>query len=214
MKKLICLVLVVTLCMMTMGALAESTPSKTTGDLTHFTVTAENQPDNSQYYLLPVNEATMGERISEYQERIDIAQIEIDKLLATSETVEAYFGEVADEEGDVVVLKEQLETKEALNVFEFCPVIAGGFNDDYGVVTAKMLFSTPYEEGERVLVLVGFVTLNEDGTQTVNWREFEGVGIGTEGAGDEVIGRIQVEFDIQTVLAIQEGIALLAIISA
>lgn len=211
MKKLICLVLAAILCMTTLGALAEeATPSKTTGDLTHFTVTAENQPEDGNLFLRPV----IDEESEEYQERLTICEKEIEKL-AASESPEKYFGNVVnmtDMSGNIVTLKDLMEENE-LNVFEFCPLIAGGFQEECGKVTAEMLFSTPYEEGERVLVMIGLVTVQEDGTQTVEWRAFEGIGLSADGA-TEYAGRIQVELDAETVLAIQEGIALLAIISA
>lgn len=210
MKKLICLVFAAILCMTTLGALAESTPSKTTGDLTHFTVTAENQPEDENIFLRPV----IDEESEEYQERLTICEKEIEKL-AASESLEKYFGNVVnmtDMSGNIVTLKDLMEENE-LNVFEFCPLIAGGFQEECGKVTAEMLFSTPYEEGERVLVMIGLVTVQEDGTQTVEWRAFEGIGLSADGA-TEYAGRIQVELDAETVLAIQEGIALLAIISA
>lgn len=214
MKKFICLVAALVLCLSTV-ALAESYPSKTTSDLTRFDVVAENQPDDANIYLLPVNEVTVGEMLPDYQERIDICQVEIEKL-AAAETVEAYFGEVKDSEGNPVNLREMLgleADEEILNVFEFCPAIAGGFQEDCGKVTATMLFSTPYEEGEQVLVLIGIVTVNEDGTQTVAWQVFEGVGQGAVEGQEETYGSIQVELTPEIVEAIQNETALLAVVS-
>lgn len=213
MKKLVCLVLVLAMCA-SIAAMAESVPSKTVADLTRFEVTAENQPGDENIYLLPVNEVTMGEMQPESQELIDICQKEIEKLSA-SETVESYFGEVTDAEGNVVDLRMLLDAQadETLNVFEFCPIIAGGFRKDCGKVTATMLFSTPYEEGEKVLVLIGLVTVLEDNTQEVVWQAFEGVGIGVHETEEETYGGIRVELTQEIVVAIQESMALMAIVS-
>lgn len=210
MKKLVCLILALTTCV-SAAAMAESVPSKTVADLTHFDVIAENQPGDEIVYL---NQVTMGEMLPEYQERIDICQKEIEKL-AASETGESYFGEVTDADGNVVDLRALLDVDAdaALNVFEFCPVIAGGFREDCGKVTATMFFSTPYEKDEKVLVMIGIVTVLENGTQDVAWQVFEGIGLGAVESQEESVGSVQVELTPEIVMAIQNEIALLAIVS-
>lgn len=210
MKKLVCLILALTTCV-SAAAMAESVPSKTVADLTHFDVIAENQPGDETVYL---NQVTMGETLPEYQECIDICQKEIEKL-AASETVESFFGEVTDADGNVVDLRALLDVDAdaALNVFEFCPVIAGGFREDCGKVTATMFFSTPYEKDEKVLVMIGIVTVLENGTQDVAWQVFEGIGLGAVESQEESVGSIQVELTPEIVMAIQNEIALLAIVS-
>ena len=45
----------------------------------------------------------------------------------------------------------------------------------------------------------------------VDWKAFEGVGVAADQV--EAAGSIQVELDAETVLAIQNGIALLAVVS-
>lgn len=213
MKKLVCLILALTTCV-SAAAMAESVPSKTVADLTHFDVIAENQPGDATIYLMPVNEVTMGEMLPEYQERIDICQKEIERL-AASETVESNFGEVTDADGNVVDLRALLDVDAdaALNVFEFCPVIASGFREDCGKVTATMFFSTPYEKDEKVLVMIGIVTVLENGTQDVAWQVFEGIGLGAVESQEESVGSVQVELTPEIVMAIQNEIALLAIVS-
>ena len=214
MKKLVCFVLILALCLST-AAMAESLPSKTTADLTQFDVVAENQPNDPGIYLLPVNEVTVGDTLPDYQERIDVCQVEIDKL-AAAESVEAYFEAVTDSEGNPVNLREMLDLKtdaDLLNVFEFCPAIAGGFQENCGKVTATMLFSTPYEKDEKVLVLIGIVTIHEDGTQTVVWQMFEGIGQGAVDSQEETYGSVLVELTPEIVKAIQDELALLAVVS-
>lgn len=213
MKKLVCFVLAFMLCLST-AAMAESVPSKTTFDLTRFDVIAENQPNDPGIFLLPVNEVTVGEQLPDYQERIDICQVEIEKLAAAKD-VESYFAGAADSAGNPVNLRELLDAEEdaVLNVFEFCPAIAGGFKEDCGRVTATLLFSTPYEKDEKVIVLIGIATILEDDTQTVAWQAFEGVGLGAVEGQEETYGSIRVELTPEIVAAIQNEIALLAVVS-
>lgn len=213
MKKLVCLVLAMALCI-SISAMAKTVPSKTTTDLTKFDVIAENQSGDPNVYLLPVNELTVGDRLPEYQERIDICEVEIEKL-ASSESIESYFAGVTDREDTPVDLREMLGVEEdaALNVFEFCPVIAGGFQEDCGEVTANMLFPTPYEKDEKVDVLIGIVTILEDDTHIVTWKAFEGIGLDAVIGQEETHGSIRSVFTSEIVLAIQNGIALLAIVS-
>ena len=78
-------------------------------------------------------------------------------------------------------------------------------------MTTKIWLATPYEVDEKVAVMIGMVTENADGTNTVSWKAFEGVGIAPE--SEEAVAGIQTELDPETVLAIQEGVALLAIVS-
>lgn len=203
MKKLICSVAAIALCMMTMGALAEEVPSRTTDDLTHFTVTAENQPNDETLFLRPVQE----EETETYQERLDVCKTEVEKMVA-SESPETYYGNIknmTDMSGDMVTLKDLIGDREP-TISEFCPVVAGGFHEDSGTVTANMTFPTPYEEGERVIVMIGIVTVNPDGTQTVEYRAFEGIGLGADGG-------IQVQFDQETIQAIQNNMAVMSVVS-
>lgn len=213
MKKIVAVLLTLVLCLS--AAAMAATPSKTNADLTRFDVEAENQPGDKNIYLLPVNKVTVGDALPDYQERLDICEVEIAKL-AASPTVEDYFAGATDAEGNEADLREMLGTEEdaALNVFEFWPVIAGGFREDCGKVTATMLFSTPYEKDQPVVVMVGIVTVHEDGTQEVVWQAFEGVGLGEIEGEEESYGAIHVVFTQEIVNAIQSGIALMAVVSA
>ena len=197
MKKFACMLLALLLCLTSVAALAEYTPSKKAADLTKVEVTAENLPADSGFFIRIVNEDE-----TEYQKQLNICEAEVAKL-AASDSIEAYFGANVD-------LK-ALVAANQMNVFEFKPIIAGNYDVAYGKVTAKMLFSTPYEVGEKVAVMIGLVNENADGTITVDWNAFEGVGIAADQI--EAAGSIQVELDAETVLAIQNGIALLAVVS-
>ena len=197
MKKFTCMMLALLLCLTSVAALAESVPSKTTADLRWIEADPEKDPEDSGFYIRIV---TVDE--TNYQERVEICTEEIAKL-AAAESVEAYFGEEQD-------LKSIVGADE-LNVFEYVPIIAGGYDIAYGTVTTKIWLATPYEVDEKVAVMIGMVTENADGTNTVSWKAFEGVGIAPE--SEEAVAGIQTELDPETVLAIQEGVALLAIVS-
>lgn len=208
--------------------------------------------------------------------------------------INAYFGELKDFEGNTIVLPDAILPEEpadpdateapaepdateepaeaeidSLNIFEFMPIIAVGYEDEFGNVTLKMLFSTPYEKDEKVVAMIGLVDAHEnideviaenvddetdeadvsvqlasdeeraEEIQSVVWTAYEGIGVEipeallaaaqsiaaqqTEQQGDaeltdegepEVeLGCIQITLEPEMVKAIQEGIALLAIVS-
>lgn len=197
MKKCICALLAFVLCLTSVMALAEFTPSKTANDLTRIEATAENVPEGEGFIV-----RVIAADEEAYQEQIAACEAELVNL-AAAESVDTYFGEEVD-------LKAMLNT-ETLNVYEFAPFTAAGYDASYGNVTAKMLFSTPYKAGQKVVVMIGILVENEDGTTTIVWTPFEGIGIETDDL--EAVGSIQVELDPDTVLAVQNGTAFIAIVS-
>ena len=205
MKKIACIVLALLLCL-SMAAMAESVPSRTTTDLTTVTVAAENMPADANFTLTPITEVDPANMTPEMQVRVEACNAEIAKLNESGNAVE-YFGEVTDANGNAVSLTELLGTDE-VNVYEFFPLSAEGFEVEYGAVTATMVFPTPYEEGQQVAVLVGIVTENADGTQSVAWQVFDGVGTSVaEGSG------IEVTFTPEILEQVQNGTALMAVVS-
>lgn len=213
MKKLVCLMLAV-LMLFAAAAAEDVVGSKNTGDMTIVEVESEVIPEDSDFSLVidtllpvvkPETDAvaegeTAVEAVEPTQAQV-ICAAEIEKL-AQSETVETYFGEVKDVQGNVIVLTEALEA-ETVNVYEFAPVVVYAYEESYGDVSAKMQFSTPYAADEKVLVLVGLVSVE---TGEIEWTAFEGVGVGEEGA-------IKVTFTAEILKAIQNGTALLAVVS-
>ena len=208
--------------------------------------------------------------------------------------INAYFGELKDFEGNTIVLPDAILPEETadpdateapaepgateepaeaeidrLNIFEFMPIIAVGYEDEFGNVTLKMLFSTPYEKDEKVVAMIGLVDAHEnideviaenvddetdeadvsvqlasdeeraEEIQSVVWTAYEGIGVEipeallaaaqsivaqqteqqgdaeltTEGEPEVELGCIQITLEPEMVKAIQEGIALLAIVS-
>ena len=210
MKKIVCLVLAALLCL-SMAALAEeAVPSKNPSDMVSVEIDPAlnpNLPADSGFVAFPVLEedATQAE---EYAESIALCQEEIARLMAAAggtdaSGVEAYFGTVRDSEGNEVALSEALQAQ-MLDVFEFMPLVVQNCDEAYGDVTLTIQFKTPYEEGEPVLVLIG---IQNAGTEAMEWTAFEGAGAGEAGA-------VQVTFTPEILTAIQENVALLAVVSA
>lgn len=212
MKKMLCVVLVL-LCM-TAGAIAESVPSKNTADMVTVAVDQTLNPDiptDSGFAVMPVLEEDATHAV-EYADHIALCQTEIAKLAEVvgqgetgveSSAVETYFGEIRDSEGNVVVLSEVLGSQ-TLNVNEFMPLVVSNYDPSYGNVTVSFQFKTPYAQDESVLVLIG---IQNTETEAIEWTAFEGVGTGEEGA-------VQVEFTPEILEAIQNNVALLAVVSA
>lgn len=211
MKKIVCLTLALLLCLSAVALAEEVVPSKNTSDMVVVEVDPAlntNVPADSGFVVIPVLEEDEAQA-AEYAENIALCREEIVKLMESAaggtdaSGVEAYFGEVRDSEGNVVVLSEALSAP-ALNVFEFMPLVAANYDEAYGNVTLTFQFKTPYAQDEPVLVLIG---LRNAETGEMEWTVFEGIGVGEEGA-------VQVEFTPEILKAIQEDNALLAVVSA
>ncbi len=193
MKKLVSVLVALMLCLTAVAA-AESVPSKTTDDMTNIAASAENMPADSTLAVATGDKA---------EEHVAACEKEIKKL-QESTSVAAYFGEVKNAAGEVVSLTEVLGT-DTLNVFEFTTLTVENYKEEYGKVTAKMQFATSYPAGEKVLVMIGLITVAEDGTQNVEWTVFEGTA-----AAD---GSIEVVLDPAIMTSIQNGTAVMSVIS-
>ena len=196
---MVCLVLALLLYLNAM-ALAEYVPSKTTGDMTQIVVFAESAPVDAAPYVIQITEA-----VPEYQEIIAVHEEEINMLAVTPVT--EYFTEVKDADGNTVDLTTILNMEEP-KVHEFIPVVAGNYDEAYGAVTATMYFSTPYEEDPKIVVMIGIVIIAKDGTENIDWTAYEGVAV-----VDSQDTGIQVVLDAEMVLAMQNNIAVLAVVS-
>lgn len=214
MKKMVCLLLVLALCLSATAFAEEATPSKTIQDLNKFEVEMENMPpegaDPVVLAPLVVDEMT-EEQKAVYQERLDVCDEEVAKL-SEAEKPAAYFTSIKDETGKEVTIAELLGTDQ-VDVFEMCPAVAMGYEDVYGDVTAVMKFATPYEENEQVIVLVGVSEKNDDtDTRTMNWTAYHGEGVSAE-ENEAMAGGVKVTLKPESVLAIQNDIALIAVVS-
>lgn len=195
MKKCVAILFSLVLCLSV--AVAESVLSKTTSDLTEVKdVVVENLPADSTFSIA----------IGEKEEAVAVANTEIAKLVEAVQTadVTTYFGEITDTQGNAVSLTEALGV-ENVNVHELMPIEVNDYEETYGTVTMTFAVSTPYAKDEQIVVLLGLVTVNADGTQTVTWTAHD--------ADVTEEGTIKVDFEPEILKLIQEGTALIAIVS-
>ena len=66
-------------------------------------------------------------------------------------------------------------------------------------MTVNMQFATAYEEGQKVLVLIGLIS-----EESIAWKAFD---------GESVNGGVQVELPEEIIMQIQNGKALMAVVS-
>lgn len=212
MKRVTC-VLLALLCLF-VSALAESVPSKNTADMVTVAVDQTlnpNIPQDSGFEVVLVQneDATKTE---EFAAHVAACQQELQKIVdlvnqndsaVGSSAVETYFGEIKDSEGNAVVLSDVLGST-TLNVNEFIPVVISNYDQTYGNVTMSFQFQTPYAQDEHVVIMIGIV---DPETGEIVWTAFEGIGMGEDGA-------VQVEFTPEILLAIQNKVSLLAVVSS
>lgn len=190
MKKLICLVLALVLCMGAVAAMAASSP--TTDDMNE---TTTNKPKTSTLVV-----KTIDLNSAEYKALVEKCLAELEKL-ENSESAAVYFGEVIDSEGNKVPFAE-LFGEDALTVCEMMPIVVENYDESLGDVKVTLQFATPFEKGEEVVVLIGLI----DGqTGEVEWYALKGVGTGVNGA-------VEVVVTSKMMVAIQNGQALIAVL--
>lgn len=179
MKKIVCLVFALLLCLSVAVAEAPVSPSS----LLKVIVDPEGP------CFLPVDEAFMGPAVLNFKRQMDLCNRELPKLAAS--TVDEYFQGIDAHaiagEGD-------------LQVYEMYGVVASGFKAEDGDFTITIQFPTPYPAGAPVCVAIGL-----DNGETVDWTAFAG-----EGTED---GSVKFVIDIDTLLAVQNGLGLIAVIS-
>lgn len=213
MKKMM-MVAAVLMVGLTAGAMAESVPSKNTADMVNVEIEQEANPSlpsdsGLEVILVEDGDTTQAEA---YEPEIALCQLELEHLSeivqqadenGEGSAIEAYFGEVKDEQGNVVVLSDQLATA-TLAVNEFMPIVVLNYDESYGDVTITFQFKTPYAAGEKVIILIGL--LNPE-TGEIEWMVFEGMGTGDQGA-------VQMTLSSEVMKAVQENTSLLAVVSA
>ena len=197
MKKLFCLILA--LVCIGSAALAATVPSKTTADLNTTTkVTTESGAPLDSLVVVPVAETE--ESKAAYEQKLEICNTELQKLaevVATTNSVVEYFGEVKTTAGEAVSL-------EGKSVDEFMPLVVAGVETVGTEETVKVgfKFATTYAKDQVVVVLIGVANPLID---EVEWTALEGVG--TEDGGIEVV------FPVEMLETIQNGDAMMAVAS-
>ena len=133
--------------------------------------------------------------ISVAEDRQEEAAEEAQRM-GTAASFDDYFDAI-DVDGNKVVLAEIPEIQ-PVTVYEFVPVNAINYEESMGDITAIFAMATPYDEGEKLVILIGFT--NEDDPEKVDWFAFDGVGVVYEGVPGiqftltpEIVERIQEE---------------------
>jgi len=189
MKKVVSIALMVALLLVAAVAIADTeltVPSKTTDDLAEATAAVAN----------PVEGKTpaVSFNVADDAPQAIAAEAELAKVQAAG-TLEGYFN------AETVAAVQAILGEGEISMDEFLPFVITDYEEAMGdlIITAK--FATPYENGEKVAVLVGLV--GEDGA--VAWTVYEGVGLAD--------GSVQFTVEPATALAIVNGTALLNVLS-
>jgi len=179
MKKIVCLVFALLMCLSIAMAEAPQSPSSLLKVIV--------EPEGPAF--LPVDEAFMGPAVANFQRQIDLCNREIPKLAASS--IDEYFAGI---DAKAIVGADEL------NVYEMYGLVVSGFKPEDGDTTITIQFPTPYTAGDKVAVATGL-----DNGENVDWTAVEG------NITDD--GCVKFTLDIDTVLALQNGLAMIAIIS-
>ena len=134
------------------ACVAYAVPSKTTEDMSTFEI--EGSTGDDYFYITPAEDQALAEE-------------ELEKLAEAGE--DEYFGEAAE------AAKKALELDE-LTTYEFLRIITGNYKPEMGDVLVHMTFATPFEEGQKVGVMLGYAA--EEGNE---WTYLEGIGNADEG---------------------------------
>ena len=196
MKKLICLVLVMLLCV-SAATLAMAAGSKTTSNMTGSSgaVTPAGTPAPEALVIEPIAETTGTQ-----EQQAQCA--ELIEEIASAGSVEEIFGELKDTAGETLDLAEILGTDKPV-VNEIVPLVVKNYVPSFGSMKSNFTFSTPYQKGEPVVVVIRVVDAK---TGAVKQFALKGVGNGINGG-------IELEFPPEVLVAIQNGTATMAVIS-
>ena len=149
-----------------------SRPAMTASRVRRFADLSEKLPESM--YIRPVNELYDELSPEVYERLMAEADTELEKLM-DADKVTDYFGIVyLSSTGDQVPMIDLFDGQQP-DIFEFEPIIAGGFDLGDGDVVVDMAFVTPYELGEQVAVLIGVVANELEDGQHVTWVAHRGV---------------------------------------
>ena len=215
MKKIVALMLALMLCL-SMTAMAE-VPSKTASDAVDVIAVTENEPEAGAPALdvKLVSDLDMTEEeLAQYEALEKIADAEVEKI-KEAESVEAYFADAKDAEGNAADLKSIVGTDGELAVYELYGLVASNYDAELGKVTACLQLPTPYAEGEKVAVMIGLINKGENDEYTVDWTALPGTveNIESTTEGVETVSAVKVEIEPELMTAIQNGDAIVAVVS-
>lgn len=128
------------------------------------------------------NNEQPGVSREKYETLLLLCQKEITRLYKERH-IKDYFVEIHRQSGEIMKLEDfsALDSK-ALQVHEYCPLIVENYDQSLGAVALRMHFVTPYKEGQKVLILLGFLNLAPDRKTVV---KIDWVAVEAEGFTDE-----------------------------
>ncbi len=195
MKKIVAIALTLVMLCGAVTVLADTgliTPSKTTEDLVTFGVEPEKAVEGKTVTMSAIDKNTTD---AAEKAALELLEKELEKA-AAAKTVEDYFGKDAAE-----AIAKILGAKAEISLDEAVTVKLADYVEENGLITITAKFPTPYDEDEKVAVMVGL----PEGDSAV-WSAFEGVGLKD--------GSVKFAVDAETALAIEAGYALMYVLSA
>ncbi len=209
-KKPLCLLLSLLMLCLSVSAFA-AIPSKTTQDMAHVSRidTKNSVPVGAAFSFSFANAApaTEAERIA-VERKLAATQAELSAIYAFSvenqRPVIDYFGD--DIKAAAGLLLPEGFDMDTLAMNELVPLMINGYEEAYGDMTVYLEFATQYQPGQPLVALVGVVTgVDEQGQQIVEW-----VPLQAEATED---GLVKVDFPSDLIMKIQQGDAMLAVLS-
>ncbi len=196
MKKCVALFLTL-MCMLSLLAIPAmaAAPSSTTGGMNQAAAPA----DTDAVISINADQASAESKAAQ--------KAEVEKLAAAESPI-AYFTATAaikDKDGKEVDLAAMLGTED-VKVNELQPITITDYKKGSGDFAVTLTFATAYAKDEPVVVMIGIVTENG-----VEWIALEG--IGTDSTAVEQAGGVAVTIPAEIVEQIQNGTALVAVVS-
>lgn len=195
MKKLISLALAMLLCV---SAVAMAEPSKSTANMTSVLDVKSEAALPAGFIIAPITDDTATEEQAEQCKQMVQEIYEA----AKAGSLLKYFGDLQDYAGESIDLQKVLGTDNPV-VNEIMPLIVKNYDSACGKVTVTFKFATPYQQDEPVVAVIRVL---DPATGKVTQVGLMGKGTGADGA-------VELEFPAEVMMAIQNGIATMAIVS-
>lgn len=211
MKKLVCAMLVCVMLCMSAVAFA-AVPSKTTQDMASvvevetstdvaadpgFIIEIIEEQEYATTELETIAAFIQGTEESEASEPVPVIE-----YFTQSETVAEQVTELLPEDFDASTLV----------MYEFAPLTAVNYEEEYGDVTATMVFATKYRPEQTLVAMVGIVKgADENGDPIVEWTALKAEAV--ENEADPEKGCVRVYFPQELLPEIENGNAMIAILS-
>ena len=212
MKKLVFAVLVCVMLCMSVSALA-AVPSKTTQDMASVVeVETTTEVTVDEGFIIEIIEeqeysTTELETIAAFiQPDPDAGEesepVPVVEYFTQSEEVKEQIDELLPEDFDA----------QTLVMYEFAPLTAINYDEEYGDVVATRVFATKYRPEQTLVAMVGIVKgEDEEGNQIVEWTALKAEAV--ENEEDPEKGYVRIYFPQELVPEIENDNAMIAILS-